>query len=306
MLQVVVGAVLQADPEAARRATDEPDPAPELTALQLVAEHGDVVELRTAPLEDCVESFLEPYELTVFVRRDQLFLRARETIELTYPDGSAVVVQRGAPVRPGAPLGWLDEDLAHTPVVPTSDTTTLATPPTPALDGSLVPDGELVGCDGERDTPSVLILDEESLQTGISACGIGTRAPPRIDGRAAPFFGDRIAKTRETADGRYLADIVTRCGHIRLVVPREGLAPKPGYGYGRSGYPAADAWVPAAGPVTWPDGAPAGRYNGMERYPVQDVTDLGNRYCVTVTKVATQVCHPKETSERVQPVLESE
>ena len=47
--------------------------------------------------------------------------------------------------------------------------------------------------------------------------------------------------------------------------------------------------------MTWPDGTPAGPYNGRKRY--RDVTEMGDRICVRVGNVAELVCHDKRVAK---------
>lgn len=55
-------------------------------------------------------------------------------------------------------------------------------------------------------------------------------------------------------------------------------------------------WVPAKGPVTWPDRSPAGTYIGTKRY--RHVVEDGDRICVAVHGIAARVCHPKQTAKQ--------
>lgn len=118
-------------------------------AMQVVKDHGDVVELTTARVADCVESFEKPYELTVFVRRDRLVPRTKVEVVKTFADGTAVAIDRGAPVEVTSDgLAWQSSALAETKVRPREDQLGYAVPanlPPAALPATT---GEQMICDG--------------------------------------------------------------------------------------------------------------------------------------------------------------
>ncbi|MDQ3335312.1 MAG: hypothetical protein M4D80_09120 [Myxococcota bacterium] len=175
--------------------------------------------------------------------------------------------------------------------------------------GSLGPSG--LGSAGLSSGRSYDLLDEERY---VPYCSV--REPPRytstttpvvppptINGVAMPW-PDGHSSVVEIG-GKYFADVEHGCGRSRMIVDRGGLE-KGGLGAGRMGRgneQQVQVWVPKAGPVTWPDGSPAGTYRGVKRY--RNVTEMGDRICVRVGNVAEMVCHDKRVAktEMVFPSL---
>lgn len=118
---VVVGAEMLHATLAAARAAPVDKPY-EARAMTVVREHGEVVEVSTARVQDCVASFEEPYQLAVYVKRASLMPRATAEVVRTFRDDSAVAIDRGAPivVEAGGPRWWFAA-LASTPVRPRVD-----------------------------------------------------------------------------------------------------------------------------------------------------------------------------------------
>lgn len=140
-----------------------------------------------------------------------------------------------------------------------------------------------------------LVDDRLAPWCGVEIYAAGAPAP-RVDGKPMGWPARTTANAHVVRAGaRYLADVGVPCGRIRYAVTadavgssRAGLA-----GLGRGGDP-VKLWIPKPGPVTWPDGAPAGTYRGDKRY--HDVVERGDRICVAVTGIAERVCHPKRTT----------
>lgn len=90
-------------------------------SLAVVRDHGDVIEARTTVKanSDCVAAWSEPYELTVFVRRDSLLRRTTREVTKLAADKTIVVIDRGAPVT--AAGAWVDPMLAATGVTPPAE-----------------------------------------------------------------------------------------------------------------------------------------------------------------------------------------
>src|SRR4029078_2115770 len=94
--------------------------------------------------------------------------------------------------------------------------------------------------------------------------------PPASAGRAVPWPSyDRQNDHVVKAGTDYLADIGAKCGRIRVRVGRDGIRQLGGAG-GIGGGPQVQLWIPSPGPVTWPDGTPAGKYTGQSRYRYVD------------------------------------
>jgi len=294
-------------------------------AMRVVRDHGDVVEVDTAPADDCAGSFPQPYALTVFVRRAALIPRTTTERTASYPDGTGVAIDRGAPVRIGAAgLTWMTAALAGTAVRPSADQLAYAVPPgnAPAALPALA--GERLICDGEPQTLAAWREEQqrereaEQGATGLSArgssdderflrwCSVGERddepgrasPPPTVNGAtlAWPDRAEVNAHVVKAGGDRYLGDVGVRCGRIRYAVTAEGVR-RGGGGIGTlGGRKPVLHWIPRPGKVTWPDGSPAGSFRGGRRY--RDAEEVGDRICVEVATVAARVCHPKQTTPR--------
>jgi hypothetical protein len=122
-----------------------------------------------------------------------------------------------------------------------------------------------------------------------------TVPPPAINGAPMPWPDGQSSVVE--SGGKYFADVEHGCGRSRMIVDRGGLGGT-GTGMGMMGIGGekqVQVWVPKAGPVTWPDGSPAGVYRGGKRY--RDVTEMGDRICVRVGTVAELVCHDKRVAK---------
>lgn len=120
-------------------------------AMQVVKDHGDVVELSTAPVKDCVDDFDQPYRLTVFVNREALVPRTNVDVVKTFADGTGVAIDRGAPVSiSAAGVTWAHDWLRQTPAQPDTNALVYGVPAnlTPATLPALA--RELLVCDRSR------------------------------------------------------------------------------------------------------------------------------------------------------------
>ena len=98
-------------------------------AVRVIKDRGEVLEVATAPVADCAGDFDEPYELTVFVKRDKLWPRSKVEVTKTFADGTAVAIDRGAPVEISETgIGWGVSALAETKVTPSAAQLTYAVP----------------------------------------------------------------------------------------------------------------------------------------------------------------------------------
>ena len=121
-------------------------------------------------------------------------------------------------------------------------------------------------------------------------------AAPKLGGKTMPWPDNRSLGVVQ-AGSKYLADIDYGCGRARVSVDDESALNSGGgggTGYGSIGLGSqakVQVWIPKPGPVTWPDGSPAGRYNGRKRYQIVEERDT--RICVRVAGVGELVCHDK-------------
>jgi hypothetical protein len=144
---VPANATLYASASAARK--DREDPRGRATAMRVVADHGEVVEVSTGAAQDCVGDWSQPYDLRVFVARAKLIPRASASIVKTFADGSAVAIDRGAPVELSEKgLHW-DESAFHAGIAPAADRLVLSVPPGP-LPSALPPAGERLLCENDQ------------------------------------------------------------------------------------------------------------------------------------------------------------
>ncbi|HEY0254654.1 MAG TPA: hypothetical protein VGC41_24175 [Kofleriaceae bacterium] len=336
-LEKIVGNVLveQSQPlyatEAAARAHAKATTTPTIPiALAVIADHGDVIEVTTKPTDDCVrDSRDRDYELTVFVPRTALIPRAATALSASYADGTAVTIERGAPVR-AKPLAWRDEDLAATSVAPTA--LILGTPARESTTES-APGGEKLVCDGDR-PPEVMskwlararkharvpapapssgnsladsLLAESSatddeLARSAPACGVitpsieGKAIAPTVDGHAVPWpRGPEAQQVFATARG-FVGDVALECGRIRMTVARANIGSWRGGGASLT-EGGARQWTLRAGPVVWPDGRPAGTLATSKGYFARDVEAKGDLVCVNVEGIADKVCHHRADTE---------
>ena len=132
-------------------------------------------------------------------------------------------------------------------------------------------------------------------------------APPKLGGKAMPWPDDRSLAVVQ-AGSKYLADIEYGCGRARVsvddVAALNGGGGGMGYGsIGLGSQAKVQVWLPKPGLVTWPDGSPAGRYNGRKRYQIVEERDT--RLCVKVPGVGELVCHDKAAAktEMVSPSM---
>ena len=288
-------------------------------AMRLVRAHGDVVELQTGEVVDCADSRETPYKLTVFVRRDHLFGRIKTPVKQMFSDGTALVLDRGAPVHG---LDW-----AKRPVDPKN--IAIAVPG--ALGKAELPrTGTMMVCDGgppmtldeamakqrarakpakpapkPQDDVNRLadMMTSDSLATS-PPCGVRDNALPTIDGKTVVWPAPNVfpASVAKVGDA-FLADVHVWCGRARMRIDKAEVGDSGGGGGGGGGGGALGmgggkrtVWIPRPGKVTWPDGTPAGTYRGEEEY--DDVVEMDDRICVPVPGVSNAVCHPKKTTKK--------
>ena len=118
--------------------------------------------------------------------------------------------------------------------------------------------------------------------------------PPKLDGKPMPWPDPSREVVR--VGGKYFADVEYGCARARLAIDEPRELGRTGVGMmGGLQDQKVQVWIPRPGPVTWPDGSPAGRYSGRKRY--RDVVEIDTRICVVVPGVAEQVCHDKATAK---------
>jgi hypothetical protein len=274
-------------------------------AMRVIADHGDVVELSTAPTKDCIASWDEPYQLRVFVKREELVPRLKTAIDKRFSDGTAVVIDRGAPVTVAADgLRWEMSDIAAA-LAPSEDQLALSVPAmTKPVALPPFAKGERLVCNGSP-TPQAEWLKKPKKDRGSRErwCGIESSSlstgksavpPPTVDGKPVAWPWTSPPGTNEhvvRSSTGYIGDVQYPCGRVRMAVTGEGVHASSvaitGFGVG----PRLKAWAPTAGPVTWLDGTPAGKYDGGKKYT--NVIEEPKRICVRLRNVAEPVCHAK-------------
>jgi len=313
--------------EAAARAHAKDPSVPTLPiALLVTADRGDVIELTTKQTDDCVDERREQrYVLTVFVARTALIPRAAATLTTTYPDGTAVMIERGAPAR-REPIAWRDKLLAATPVAPAA--LVLATPPEATPAELPAPTGEKLVCDRDRapepvskwlarerkhprtppgpkydspfgdDKPS----DAEVLSWARS-CGVvppvdETKAQaPQAGGRTLPWPHEPYRQDVFRTPAGLRADVGVQCGRVRMSAELATIGEHDGGASVDIG--GRRQWTMRSGNVVWPDGSPAGTFKGPGGYFDRDVEVRGDLLCVAVEGIAEKVCHHRADADHV-------
>lgn len=231
--------------------------------LDVVADHGDVIEVTTAPSKapDCIERADEPLAVRAFVRRDELLARVAIESVVPFADGTGYVIDRGAPVvvsRHGP--RWYSPMLRSAEVtLPAELSYALATPyaPAPALPG-------------------------------------GTRADVSI-GRSATLQGKDVAtyaarRERVVSVGDSLAaEFREPCTTVRAIVEEARSIGGAG-GVPRSRFMYS---IRVGAAVTWLDGSPAGTTTGVVTYDFSQVVEQpdATRWCAAMYLLETPLCY---------------
>jgi len=315
---------------AARAHAKDPIVAAEPIALKVIADHGDVIEVTTEPAQDCLR---DPYRgrgyaLSVFVPRAVLIPRAAAPTTATYPDGTAVTVDRGALVS-RQPSAWRDEVLAATPLAPAR--TTLAVPPADVAAELPRATGEKMVCDQapepvskwlarkrkahhpaparrapSRSDSASSLADALADMGGDSDAALEHDAPScgLVDGAAKLTVGGHTVPRPRDAGGEEVyatpagarVDVYLQCARVRLSTDPQSIGvPSGGGGLLEGG---RREWTMHAGKVVWPDGTPAGTFTESKDYFERDVEARGDLLCVHVDGVAEKVCHHKADAKR--------
>jgi hypothetical protein len=178
------GAMLYASRAAAAAHVGDPFAAGTFWSARVLHDDGDVVELETSRDDkDCVDAPRLGYTLRVFVPRSQLVPRLDRTITQEYADGSAWLLEAGAPIAAFAdgavrPIAW-----------PASDAG--ATVPADAVTYGVVP----------SDQRTYLLRPDNA-----SPASCPTPAEERASQRSARAAAERAEVQREEARARCEAD----------------------------------------------------------------------------------------------------
>jgi hypothetical protein len=117
--------------------------------MRVIADRGDVVEVSTGAAQDCVGGWNEPYELRVFVARAKLIPRAKAGVTKMFSDGTAVAIDRGAPVDLSEKgLQWASSSFDALPATP--EQLVLATPANVATSPLPKATGERLLCENDQ------------------------------------------------------------------------------------------------------------------------------------------------------------
>jgi hypothetical protein len=304
---IAADAPLYPSAAAARAHVQDPPTTGTPIAMRLIADRGDVVELSTGHAADCLGDFFHPYALRVFAPKAALIARAAAAVTKSFDDGTAVVIDRGAAVRAGKPV---DPVLAATGVAPIARLT-LAAPP--KLKPVALPrvTGERMVCDPlmtesewrqrqqdfRRARKPGDVIDRWSpeivpwctLTNGLTMGSEPPKPPPTVGGTAMPWPFDRSRTAVYRSRAGFLADAEVTCGRVRVMAEEAALV-RPG-GTGTAGGFRAP-WTPRPGAVVvWPDGSPAGKYEGPWHHVDRDVVEQGDLICVALDPVTERVCH---------------
>lgn len=215
--QVLVAGPLFPSETAARGAVTTIDDAPQPIAMRVVADRGKVVQVTTSAGADCVESFAQHYELSVYVPRASLVPRTTTPIMKAFEDGTAYAIDRGAPVRvTSAGAAWFDTMVDQTGAAPPERLAySLVKPYTPAT----VPpaSGERMVCDGAPMTKSEWAAKKQQQLDRVAAKNTAaarraadlraqTRASAKtdaVDGLVDLALNDRSTKGGADGDAPY-------------------------------------------------------------------------------------------------------
>ncbi len=317
---------------AARAHAKDPSVPTSPIALKVIADHGDVIEVTTEETEDCVRAYrAHHYALAVFVPRAALIPRAAAPLTATYPDGTAVAIERGALVN-RQPLAWRDTLLAATPVAPAQ--VALAVPPATESAQMPPPTGEKMICERDhapelhskwlarkrkahraqpaRPSPSrgdkaasfadALTSDfEDSEASERDACGTvepkpGSKLTFQVGGHVVPWPRDASEQVFITAAGPR-SDVYLQCARVRMAADPKSIGEHIGGGADVSAGGRRE-WEMQAGKVVWPDGSAAGTFTGTMEYFATDVEVRGDLLCVRVEGIAEKVCHHAADAKR--------
>lgn len=322
--------------EAAARAHAKDPSVPTIPiALKVIADHGDVIEVTTEETQDCVRGYRDRhYALAVFVPRAALLPRAAEPLTATYPDGTAVAIDRGALLN-RKPLAWRDGLLAATPVAPAQ--VVLAVPPTTESTKLPPPTGERMICDRDRapelrskwlarkrkahrakpappaaargdsaaSFADALTSDfddsDDALERDAISCGTvepkpGSKLAFQVGGHVVRWPRDASEDVFITAAGPR-SDVSLQCARVRMTADPKSIGEHIGGGADISAGGRRE-WEMHPGKVVWPDGSAAGSFTGTTEYFASDVEVRGDLLCVRVEGVAEKVCHHAADAKR--------
>jgi hypothetical protein len=121
-----------------------------------------------------------------------------------------------------------------------------------------------------------------------------TRQPePLLGGKRIPWLLNEVDVNSDVylVGSKYYADLGVACGRVRVGITATSHGSRLGIGSLGGGKNAAE-WTFEPGPVTWPDGSPAGRLVSRQTY--RTFEERKGKICVDVPHVAERVCHAKK------------
>lgn len=270
--------------------------------VRVVRDRGDVVEVSTAAISDCIANahgMNQKFTVTVFVRRDELVPRLATAIVTSFPDRTAIAIDRGALIsvtKDG--MAWRESVLNEAYGAPPDDVVYSMTKykasalPAASLGKPYVcPGGQPLTFDAWRALP----YDERGDVRYPPYCIVSSYSrfteddpprelpkpkPPTVNGRAIQgpdTWGDAVYR-----DGsHYLADVLTTCAKLRIRPDDVAVQPWAS----DVGTPPPPPWpgttfTPRSGSrVFWPDGRPAGTYQGTAAMYGPDIKETETSVC---------------------------
>ena len=300
---VVIGGPLYSS-EAAARAGKVGKPTSVARVVRVIRDRGDVVEVSTDAITDCVpEAYAardEKFIVTVFARRDQLVPRLATAIVKTYPDGSAIAIDRGALLATDA-MTWRESVLADAFGSPPDDVVyslgkheSAQLPPLPLGTPLVCRTGQPMTFEAwkalpyaERGDikypPGCVVTPRAAFTDTDPPRELPAPKPPTVNGRPIVLRGDAFAKVYKNGSG-YLGEIGAACARLRVVADPAGVQPEGSIAEGRPPPPwSGTTYKPRSGArVQWEDGRPAGTYRGTAAMFNPLIRETADRVCMSL------------------------
>lgn len=288
---------LHATAAAARDDGETYEPLATVSA-RVVRDLGDTVELETIGDErDCITAHRLGYALRVHVPRTALVPRVARPLRAGFADGTAWVLDVGAPVLPydDGVIRPVDRLLAAARATAPGDAVALGV--TPLAERAVLP-----ASPGTRATcpdPGDPISAECGLATAGGEPALAIDGVAAIDPQQVGFQRDYQINRIGTG---YLISIRATCGELRAAAGAANVGSAYG-GIGTGRGPRTQTYyeaVPGA-PVTWKDGTPAGHYVGDRTFLEPELRRDGDRVCVTLEGVDEELCHRAADLRSITP-----